>query len=52
MGQHKTNPTAILAKQLKLPPKEKPMSKKEVDALILAKMLQKLPIGWFEERRK
>ena len=30
MGQHKTNPTAILAKQGKLPPKEKCMSKSEM----------------------
>ena len=29
MGQHKTNPTAIAAKNGELPPKEKPMSKRE-----------------------
>ncbi len=30
MGQHKTNPTAILAKEGKLPPKKKAPSKREV----------------------
>lgn len=31
MGQHKYNKTAIDAKEGKLPPKEKPMSKREKD---------------------
>lgn len=30
MGQHKTNPTAILAKEGKIPPREKRMSKGEM----------------------
>lgn len=29
MGQHKTNPTAIAAKNGELPPKKKPMGKRE-----------------------
>ena len=29
MGQHKTNPTAMAAKRGELPPKPKPMSKRE-----------------------
>ena len=29
MGQHKTNPTAIAAKRGELPPKPKPMGKRE-----------------------
>lgn len=30
MGQHKTNPTAILAKEGKIPPKKKGLSKREM----------------------
>lgn len=37
MGQHKTNPTAIAAKNGELPPKKKPMSKRERDRLLYAK---------------
>ena len=40
MGQHKTNPTAILAKEGKLPPKQKGMSKSEQIALV-HKLFQK-----------
>ncbi|MBQ9168894.1 MAG: hypothetical protein IJX67_10890 [Oscillospiraceae bacterium] len=32
MGEHKHNPTAIAAKNGELPPKKKPMSKREQDA--------------------
>lgn len=42
MGQHKTNPTAILAKQGKLPPKPKGMSKAELHALIERNFFGKL----------
>lgn len=38
MGQHKYNPTAIAAKNGELPPKPKPMSKRERDALMYAKI--------------
>lgn len=34
MGQHKYNPTAIAAKEGKLPPKEKKLSKHECDILL------------------
>ena len=37
MGQHKYNPTAIAAKEGKLPPKPKQMSKREVERLMYAK---------------
>ncbi len=37
MGQHKYNPTAIAAKNGELPPKAKPMSKREVERLIYKK---------------
>jgi hypothetical protein len=37
MGQHKTNPTAIKAKNGELPQKEKKPSKREVDRLLYAK---------------
>lgn len=34
MGQHKHNPTAQLAKEGKLPPKERQMGKRELDRMI------------------
>lgn len=34
MGQHKTNPTAIFAKNGELPPKKKKMSKRKRDTLV------------------
>ena len=38
MGQHKTNPTAIAAKEGKIPPKPKSeLSKRERDRLLYAK---------------
>ena len=37
MGQHKYNPTAIKAKNGELPPKEKPIGKREADRIIYAK---------------
>lgn len=37
MGQHKTNPTAIAAKEGKIPPKPKKKGKREVEREILAK---------------
>lgn len=37
MGQHKTNPVAIAAKNGELPPKPKPMGKRERERLIRAK---------------
>lgn len=37
MGQHKSNPTAIAAKNGELPPKPKKKSKREIDREIYAK---------------
>ena len=37
MGQHKHNPTAIAAKEGKLPPKPKKMSKRERDRWLYAR---------------
>lgn len=34
MGEHKHNPTAISAKNGELPPKKKPMSKRQMDAIM------------------
>ena len=42
MGQHKTNPTAILAKQGKLPPKEKGMSKSEMIEIAETLLMKRL----------
>lgn len=38
MGQHKYNPTAIKAKNGELPPKPKPMGKREWERLLNAKV--------------
>ena len=38
MGEHKHNPTAIAAKNGELPPKKKPMSKRQRDALLVSKI--------------
>ena len=45
MGQHKTNPTAIAAKNGELPPKQKPMGKREWERMVTQK------ICWEIERR-
>lgn len=37
MGQHKTNPTAIAAKEGKIPPKPKRKGKRELDRELYAK---------------
>lgn len=42
MGQHKTNLTAILAKQGKLPPKEKGMSKSEMMEIAETLLMKRL----------
>lgn len=34
MGEHKYNPTAIMAKNGELPPKQRPMSKRQMDAIM------------------
>lgn len=35
MGEHKTNPVAIAAKKGELPPKKKPLSKRETERLLM-----------------
>lgn len=42
MGQHKHNPTAIAAKNGEIPPKRRPLSKREKEAILRAEMLQAL----------
>jgi len=43
MGQHKTNPVAIAAKEGKLPPKEKNrMSKRQAERLLMLEMERRL----------
>lgn len=42
MGQHKHNPTAIAAKNGELPPKKPQMSKRQREALMTAKIMDKL----------
>lgn len=37
MGHHKYNPTAIAAKNGELPPKEKPIGKREAERLVYEK---------------
>jgi len=38
MGHHKTNPTAIAAKNGEIPPKKKGLSKRQAEALMLKKI--------------
>lgn len=38
MGQHKHNPTAIAAKNGELPPKPKPMGKRDTERLLIRKI--------------
>lgn len=48
MGQHKYNPNCQLAREGKLPPKPKKLSKREQDRLLYAKC-QELLYGRFHE---
>lgn len=41
MGQHKTNPTAIAAKRGEIPPKPKPMSKRETEQRLREKIARR-----------
>lgn len=50
MGAHKYNPTAIAAKNGELPPKPTPMSKRQRDALIYAKIREVTGINKLEEQ--
>jgi len=44
MGQHKHNPKAQAAKRGELPPKERPMSKREQEAILTALVNGKLKL--------
>ena len=48
MGQHKYNPNCQLAKDGKLPPKPKKMSKRQRDRLLMAMIYEKTGIGVIE----
>lgn len=48
MGQHKYNPNCQLAKEGKLPPKPKKMSKRQRDRLLMAMVYEKTGIGAIE----
>jgi hypothetical protein len=41
MGEHKTNPVAIAAKRGELPPKPKPLSKRETERLLMQEIERK-----------
>ena len=41
MGEHKTNPVAIAAKRGELPPKPKPLSKRERERLLMQEIERK-----------
>ena len=45
MGEHKHNPTAIAAREGKLPPKKKPISKRERNRIICAELYKRLGIA-------
>ena len=48
MGQHKYNHTAIAAKNGELPPKQKGISKRERDRLLMSMIYEKTGIGKIE----
>ena len=48
MGEHKHNPNCQLAKEGKLPPKPKRMSKRQRDGLLMAMVYEKTGIGTIE----
>lgn len=48
MGQHKYNPNCQLAKEGKLPPKPKKMSKRQRDLLLMAMIREKTGLGAIE----
>ncbi len=52
MGQHKTNPVAIAAKEGRLPPKEKNrMSKRQAERLLMLEMERRVITRLAEEFR-
>lgn len=48
MGQHKYNPNCQLAREGKLPPKPKKMSKRQRDKLLMRMIYEKTGIGAIE----
>lgn len=48
MGQHKYNPNCQLAKEGKLPPKPKKLSKRQRDRLLMAMIYERTGIGAIE----
>ena len=48
MGQHKYNPNCQLAREGKLPPKPKKMSKRQRDRLLMAMIYERTGIGAIE----
>ena len=48
MGQHKYNPNCQLAKEGKLPPKQKKLSKRQRDRLLMAMIYERTGIGTIE----
>ena len=48
MGQHKYNPNCHLARDGKLPPKQKKLSKREQERLLYAMIREKTGIGRIE----
>lgn len=45
MGEHKHNPTAIAAREGKLPPKKKPISKREREHLVCVELHKRLGLA-------
>lgn len=45
MGEHKHNPTAIAAREGKLPPKKKKMSKRERERLVCVELHKRLGVA-------
>ena len=48
MGQHKYNPNCQLAREGKLPPKPKKMSKRETERMLVALIRERTGIGAIE----
>lgn len=48
MGQHKYNPNCQLAREGKLPPKPKPMSKRQRERMMMAFIRERTGIGAIE----
>lgn len=45
MGEHKYNPTAIAAREGKLPPKKKPIRKREREHLVCVELHKRLGVA-------